>query len=47
MPGNKTKLGAVLVFIGGGLVALGFTELGGILSSAGLALGFVGIRYAK
>ena len=47
LPGYKTIIGAVLVFVGGGITQLGMVELGGWLVSAGLGLGFVGIRYQK
>ena len=47
LPGKKTIIGAISVFIGGGLMQIGFPEIGGWLVSLGVALGFVGIRYAK
>ncbi len=40
---SKTIWGGVLVFLGGGLVALGI-EGGQFLITAGLGLGFVGVR---
>ena len=45
--GWKTKLGVILVFISGGLNALGQVELGSAVFGAGVALGFIGVRYAK
>mgnify|MGYP001591865155 CR=1 FL=1 len=47
LPGQKTKLGALLVFVGGGLQALGLSEIGKFLFDAGIALGFVGLRFQK
>ena len=47
LPGKKTFLGAILVFVGGGLIQLGFTEVGGWMLSTGFALGFVGLRFKK
>ena len=44
---SKTFYGAILVFIGGGLSAIGLDPFGTLISSAGAALGFVGLRTAK
>lgn len=47
LPGWKTKLGAILVFVSGGLTALGYGDAGTWIFNAGLALGIIGIRYQK
>ena len=47
LPGWKTKLASILVFVGGGLQAMGIGDIGAWLFNAGIALGFVGVRYAK
>ena len=47
LPGKKTYIAAVLVFVGGGLIYLGLDELGKLLVATGTALGFVGLRLAK
>ena len=44
---SRTTWGAICVFVGGGLIALGLTEIGTALTGLGAALGFVGIRFAK
>ena len=44
LPGKKTYIAAVLVFLGGGLIYLGLDELGKLMVAAGTALGFVGLR---
>lgn len=43
---SKTFYGAICVFIGGGLSAIGLDSLGAPLMALGLALGFVGLRSA-
>ena len=47
LPGKKTLIGAILFFVGGGLIQLGFIDVGQWLLSIGGALGFLGIRYKK
>lgn len=43
---SKTFWGAIFVFIGGGLSAIGIEQIGQPLMAIGTALGFVGIRTA-
>lgn len=44
---STTFYGAVLTFIGGGLSALGYTEIGMSLIGIGGSIGFVGLRQSK
>ena len=44
---SKAIWGGLLVFLGGGLVALGMNEWGTLLITTGTGLGFVGLRLAK
>lgn len=44
---SKAIWGAVLVFMAGGLSALGYTELGNILLTLGGGIGIVGLRLAE
>lgn len=43
---SKSVWGAVIVFIGGGLVAFGFQQIGEALIAIGTSLGFIGVRIA-
>jgi hypothetical protein len=43
---SKTLWGGLLVFLGGGLQAIGLTSYGEPLIALGVALGFVGLRFA-
>ena len=44
---SKTFWGAILAGIGGVLVSLGYSELGGMIASLGASLSVVGLRTAK
>ena len=44
---SLTFFGGLLTFIGGGLSALGYNEIGTTLLGFGAGLGFVGLRQAK
>ena len=44
---SKTFYGAISVFVGGGLMALGLEQFGQPLIAFGTALGFVGLRTAN
>lgn len=44
---SKAIWGGVLVFIGGGLSALGLESFGTPIMALGVGLGFVGIRIAQ
>jgi len=44
---SKTIWGAIFVFVGGGLVVVGYEQLGQSLLALGAGLGFIGLRTAK
>lgn len=43
---SKTIVAGIIVFIGGGFVAIGLPEFGNPIMAIGTALGFVGLRTA-
>jgi len=43
---SKTVWGGVLVFIGSGLIGIGLTEFGTVITGLGAALGYGGVRFA-
>ena len=44
---SKAVWGAVLMFVAGGLKALGYEEIGNLLMTVGASLGIYGVRVAE